>query len=79
MMASMSAVSSPANAVDVIAEISGVSPDTGIAQIQSALKAQNITIVNYTIENEAVVVSSCPPGAWCSGENITSCPKGDAF
>ena len=77
VMASMSAVSSPtASAVDVVAEISGVSPDIGRPQFQAALATKNITIQNFTIQNAEVIVSTCPPGAWCSGENITACPAG---
>jgi hypothetical protein len=74
-MASMSAVSTT-NAVDVVAEISGVSPDIGLPQFQAALATKNISIQNFTIQNAAVIVSACPPGAWCSGENITACPAG---
>ena len=77
VMASMSAVSSAnANSINVVAEISGVPPDIGLPQFQEALAPRNITIQNFTIQNAAVIVSACPPGAWCSGETITACPAG---
>jgi hypothetical protein len=53
-----------------------VPADVGIAQIQDALALKNITVQNFTIENAAVSVSVCPPGAWCSCENITACHIG---